>query len=393
MAFYRRRSWVFLVLVVLIVIIILKLDTGWDTESVKSDVDYADDTDISQNRLFDLENFRINIEPSVCSDQGRSLLGIIIVTSYVGHDDVRAAHRKGVSQRELQEMGLARVFLIAQIPPTERYVAIPSTLCNLTNFPSILSRFITQSSVASEHRRFGDLLQGDFIENYRNLTYKHVMGLRWAALACSHAKYIIKIDDDSVYDIYRVQEYLKKHQEENEKRQFLAGYIFNHQPPIRLQADKHYVTQEEFPGEEFPKYLSGWLYLTNPRTARQLIKESLRKKFFWIDDTYVTGILAQDLSIEFVDLTWWFSANPDFLDCCVRDLKRHNLTCEFLIGPNGGDTKLLPLYQLEAKKCFQTDVCQERKGSAQNIRNTCVTEYKDLLRNDHGSAIVRPIKL
>lgn len=126
MAFYRRKSC--LVLVILIVIIILKLDTGWDSELITSDVEDIDDTDISQNRLFDLENFRINFEPSVCSDQGRSLLGIIIVTSYVGHDDVRAAHRKGVSQRELQEMGLARVFLIAQIPPTERFVALPSTL-------------------------------------------------------------------------------------------------------------------------------------------------------------------------------------------------------------------------------------------------------------------------
>lgn len=219
------------------------------------------------------------------------------------------------------------------------------------------------------------------------------MGLRWAAQRCSHAKYIVKIDDDSVYDVYRVHTYLTKHEVVYQDRSFLAGYIFQHQKPIRLEADKHYVTQEEYAGEEFPRYLSGWLYLTNPNTARQLVREAQKKKFFWIDDTYVTGMLAEDLSIEFIDLTVWFSANPDFLDCCVRDLKRFKWECEFVVGPNGGDTKLLSLFQAEARKCFQTDVCAERRGSAQNIRNTCVTEYKDVLRNNHGSAIVRPIKL
>lgn len=335
-----------------------------------------DEDESQESRLFDLDHFRFTLpEPKLCDNPRNTLLGIIIVTSYVGHDDVRAAHRKGISQSELAQLGLARIFLVAQIPPSER--------------------FITQNGVLSEQRKFGDLLQGDFLESYRNLTYKHVMGLRWAVKKCSHASFIIKIDDDSVYDLHRVTEYLQENESRLRGRAFLAGYVFQHQKPIRLQADKHFVTHEEFAGEQFPKYLSGWLYLTNARTAKLLIRGTHTKKFFWIDDTYVTGILAQDQpSIEFIDLTPWFSANPDFFDCCLRDLKRFQLKCEFLVGPNGGDTQLLPLFQAEARKCFRSNACKERQGSAQNIRNTCVTEYKDLLRlNHHGAAIVRPIKL
>lgn len=326
----------------------------------------------AENHLFNLNNFDYILRPRLCS--GDNLLGVIIVTSYVGHDDVRAAHRKGISQEELKALGLVRVFLLASIPPSEK--------------------FITQSSVASEHRRYGDLLQGNFIENYRNLTYKHVMGLRWAAHSCSQAKFIIKLDDDSIYDVYRVVEYLRNHQEDLQDRPFLAGYIFKHQQPIRIEADKHFVTLEEFSDNEYPQYLSGWLYMTNPLTVRMLLKEIPQKPFFWIDDTYVTGILAENLfQIEFIDLTVWFSANPDFFECCLRDLKKSQLECEFVVGPNGGDTNLLTLYQKEVRKCFQTTVCRERRGSSENLRNTCVTEYKDLLRNNHGSAIVRPIKL
>lgn len=331
---------------------------------------------LDENRLLNLDNFRFLLEPNVCAGHKDPQLGIIIVTSYVGHDDVRAAHRKAISQSELNSMGLSRVFLLAQVPAAER--------------------FITQSSISSEQRKFGDLLQGNFIESYRNLTYKHLMGLRWAAKKCAHAQYIIKLDDDAVYDIYRLHEYLKANRDRlSSGRPFLAGYVFQHQKPIRLEADKHFVTHDEFPGAEFPKYLSGWLYLTNARTVRLLLKETQRKRFFWIDDTYVTGVLAEDQpTIEYTDLTEWFSANPDFIDCCLRDLKRFNWRCEFLVGPNGGDTQLLPLFQRESQKCYQGEnICKDRKGPDQDIRNTCVTEYKDLLRLNHGSAIVRPIKL
>lgn len=368
---YLFRSKGFLVfLVLLIVFIIWSLCSDEDRDDLRRLDGGQTEEDIDESRLFGLNSFKYHLEPKSCPKA--PLLGVILVTSYVGHDDVRAAHRQGISQNELHQMGLHRIFLISEIPPSER--------------------FITQPSVLSENRRFGDLLQGSFVENYRNLTYKHVMGLKWAAKRCSHAKFIIKIDDDSVYDIYRVHAYLQK-RESDSRVPFLGGYIFPHQKPIRLEADKHFVTPEEFPDEEFPPYLSGWLYLTNAHAVRMLLKEAERKKFFWIDDTFVTGILAEGLSIPFTDLTEWFSANPDFLDCCVRDMKRFNLECEFVIGPNGGDTKLLPLFQNEAKKCLKSKSCRLRHGAAENLRNTCVTEFKDVLRNNHGSAIVRPIKL
>lgn len=369
---FRIKSLIYLTLVLVLFIIIWKLDSE-ENVTYPGDLESHQEEIFQENQLFDLHKFKYILESNVCLKQRTNLLGIILVTSYVGHDDVRAAHREGISQSELLKLGLARVFLLAKIPSKEK--------------------FITQNGIASEQRKFGDLVQGDFIENYRNLTYKHVMGLRWAVSRCSHAKFIIKIDDDSVYDIFRVYKYLKANENDSGEHPFLAGYIFNHQKPIRIEADKHFVAESEYSGDEFPRYLSGWLYITNPFTSRLLIKETMKKPFFWIDDTYVTGILAEDLSIDFIDLTEWFSANPDFLECCVKDLIRFQLECEFVVGPNGGDTKLLPLFQAEARKCFQNNSCRERKGPGQNLRNTCVTANKDLLRANHGSAIIRPIKL
>jgi hypothetical protein len=44
----------------------------------------------------------------------------------------------------------------------------------------------SSSSAASrlideESKRYGDIVQGSFLDSYRNMTYKHVMGLKWAA--------------------------------------------------------------------------------------------------------------------------------------------------------------------------------------------------------------------
>ena len=43
--------------------------------------------------------------------------------------------------------------------------------------------------------------------------------------------------------------------------------------------------------------VSGWLYVVSQDVARDLVLKSTVVPFFWIDDTYVTGILAEQLSI------------------------------------------------------------------------------------------------
>ncbi len=41
-----------------------------------------------------------------------------------------------------------------------------------------------------------DVLQEDFVDSYHNLTIKTMMGLKWAAVFCPQAKFLLKTDDD-----------------------------------------------------------------------------------------------------------------------------------------------------------------------------------------------------
>ena len=60
-----------------------------------------------------------------------------------------------------------------------------------------------QYLVNKESESFHDVLQENFVDSYRNLTLKTMMGMKWASWFCSHAKYILKTDDDSCMLVMR----------------------------------------------------------------------------------------------------------------------------------------------------------------------------------------------
>ena len=61
-----------------------------------------------------------------------------------------------------------------------------------------------QRSLEEESQEYGDLVQGDFLDNYYNLSYKAIMGNLWVAEFCSQAEFLVKTDDDMFVDMYEV---------------------------------------------------------------------------------------------------------------------------------------------------------------------------------------------
>lgn len=320
------------------------------------------------------------------------LLAVFIVTSYVGHDDQRRAHRTAMSSATLRSLRLRRVFLLADIPPHEK--------------------FITQAAIQDEHKRFNDIVQGNFVEAYRNLTYKHVMGLRWAATECADASFVVKMDDDTVFDSMFVYNYLGDLIDQQTdtttgggSEQFLAGYTLSDKKPIRNAANKWYVSPDEFPGALYPNYLSGWFYITNPLTARRLVIASQRNSFMWIDDVWVTGVLREPLGIPLTDLSKWFAAFSTFLDCCIADANERSLLCDYYVGPNDGDHNLIVTFNAAMARCYEYDGeragCVERKpddkssdgGGASMMKPKCVGQVKVFNDWSHGEGQVHAVKL
>ena len=89
------------------------------------------------------------------------------------------------------------------------------------NMPGVSTRLVfllgatgdaaLQRSLEMESRRHGDLVQGDFLDTYHNLSYKATMGNLWVAEFCSQAEFVVKTDDDMYVDLYEVHTLTRRH--------------------------------------------------------------------------------------------------------------------------------------------------------------------------------------
>lgn len=248
---------------------------------------------------------------------------------------------------------------------------------------------MTQRALINEASRFQDIIQGNFIDAYRNLTYKHIMGLRYAVSEARNAQFIVKMDDDIVIDPFRIYEYIKNIEQDDEEY-LLKGFLLSDQYVRRDKQNKWFVKLEEFKESQYPLYLSGWFYITNLKTAHDLALASETREYFWIDDIYVTGILAEELSIHREGINEKFSSNSEFIDCCIRDINNKRIQCDYLIGPNGGDPNLILSFIKATKTCFLGG-CKKR-DKQHHVKNTCVAQVKDVL-NERGEPQVQAIRL
>ncbi|PSN52426.1 hypothetical protein C0J52_16257 [Blattella germanica] len=267
-------------------------------------------------------------------------------------------------------MGIRRIFLLAV-----------STLKD-----DIRYNAVSQNALEDENRRYSDLLQGNFNEAYRNLTYKHMMGLQWVSRYCYQAQFVIKMDDDIIVDFYRLLNTVYSNLESLD-RPFLMGYVLKGAIPVREPTNKWYVTKTEYSGSLYPPFLSGWLYVTTPKVAKILTEASKNVGYFWIDDTYVTGMLANVAGISHKDIHQYFTIHPEYLECCIRD---EDHVCDYIVGPSDGDFVLLLRFQKHAASCNLRQCPQRTPNKALN--RTCVAPKRiPPLRHGHGE--ITPIQL
>ena len=86
---------------------------------------------------------------------------VILVVSNAKNHDLREAQREAFNQTFLNSLGMKRIFLL------------------FTDEDQI-----AQKSIEDENKRHSDIVQGNMREGYKNLAFKHLMGLQWAADEC-----------------------------------------------------------------------------------------------------------------------------------------------------------------------------------------------------------------
>lgn len=153
--------------------------------------------------------------------------------------------------------------------------------------------------VRLESDLYDDIVQEDFLDSYRNLTYKAIVGLKWVSTYCSNTTFVLKTDDDVLVNIHKLVQYIRTSEEPlNGSKGFLACYLYPHAGIQRDKKSKWYIPESEFPGTHYFPYCAGLAFLISVDVAKCLYEASMQFRFFWVDDVYITGVLVRKLGIE-----------------------------------------------------------------------------------------------
>lgn len=156
------------------------------------------------------------------------------------------------------------------------------------------------SNNPSEHRRVkaeaeehDDLIVGDLLDSYPNLTLKTLTGLSWVSRRCALARFVMKVDQDTLVDFPRLTEFLLRH--EPQLRNAVVGKLYYDSK--RLTSGKWKVTTEEYPFSRYPTFAGGPCYLISMDAVPRMVNASRFLPFFRMEDVHVTGIVAQAVGV------------------------------------------------------------------------------------------------
>jgi hypothetical protein len=161
----------FIVLLVFALILMMTLtENDWQiTQDMAKNIQLSVEKLEDHHKLIDLDNFEFSIRPKSCNNLNNSPIVVVFVVSAPKNEKRRMTIRETWGQDD------ARAYILFMLAATE---------------PEI------QDEIEKESAIYGDVVQGNFIDAYKNLTYKYVMGFKWFLENCKDVKYLLKVDDD-----------------------------------------------------------------------------------------------------------------------------------------------------------------------------------------------------
>jgi beta-1,3-galactosyltransferase 1 len=175
---------------------------------------------------------------------------------------------------------------------------VRETWSNRVLFPNIRTVFmmgLTNDSQVNnlliyEFNEYGDIVQENFLDTYRNLTIKAVMALKWIKDYCPNVYYIVKLDEDVLMNTFALLDYVDELKTQKFKiENTIMCFIWSKAMVQRKNTSKWFVTYDEIKADIYFDYCAGAAYILTPDLAALYFNISQYVKFFWIDDYYITG--------------------------------------------------------------------------------------------------------
>ncbi len=207
----------------------------------------------------------------VCGSRSEDVFLVMVITSIHQHRHIRDKIRKTWASPRNTRHGMIRsIFLLAY------------------NGNDTLEKELKE-----EHETHGDILQDNFIDDYRNLTLKTIMALQWYRKSCQYVKFFMKTDDDMFINTFALLDYLNNIRKSYTR--VMIGCCYTHGGYVHRKIQhKWFVSLQQFQGKMYPPYCAGTGYVLSGQVALDVahIMDSIPN--IPIEDAYV-GICINQL--------------------------------------------------------------------------------------------------
>lgn len=227
-------------------------------------------------KLIDLENFEYLMNPKTCKDLVKPPTVVVLIHSAPDNFHKRQTIRDTWGKYN------SRTFVLFMLGNVNS-----STL---------------QHKLEIENQIHGDMVQGNFHDSYRNITYKHVMAFKWFIYECPKAHFLLKTDDDVFVNLPFLFSILENtslplHQQLQRNR-LIYCHMIERAKVKRSYRSKWRVSYNEYSGRYFPKSCPGFAILYSADAVLPLYIEAQKLPYFWIDDVHITGTVASNLNMS-----------------------------------------------------------------------------------------------
>lgn len=174
-----------------------------------------------------------------------------------------------------------------------------------------------QKLVKDEQELYNDIISGNFIDSYRNLTLKTISALEWVHKYCFQVKFVLKTDDDMFINVPQLQNLIGNHSRDEN---VIFGRLARKWNPIRTVKSKYYVSKDIFPSPVYPDFMTGPAYLLSRDTIPKLFNAALNLAYLQLEDVFVTGIVASNLSIKRLNIHEFANRRLPLKLCSIKKI-------------------------------------------------------------------------
>uniref|UniRef100_A0A914LBJ9 Hexosyltransferase n=1 Tax=Meloidogyne incognita TaxID=6306 RepID=A0A914LBJ9_MELIC len=175
-----------------------------------------------------------------------------------------------------------------------------------------------------EQEQYGDLVRYfNLPEGYDQLQFKTGAAFQWQQKFCPNAEFVMKIDDDSIIDLNRldfwIEKKFRKQLKEAKTELGVFGYSWIDTKPIRDENSKWFLSKKVFPQKDLPHYMHGSGYFATGKAITAIMNIENTKSVYaiHIEDLLWNGILA-----ERGDVVRFEGGNDHFLEGTLEDKEK-----------------------------------------------------------------------